>query len=68
MQPVVKDLWQLRILDKMKREKTWSQQVLQLDVVCGHEHLRVRAEGLEDRLAGGDSLRCIGTAKEFIDR
>jgi hypothetical protein len=67
VQPVVEDLWQLRILDRMEREKAWSQQVLQLDVVCGHEYLRVRTEGLEDCLAGADSLRCIGTAKEFID-
>jgi len=27
------DRWQLRILDKMDREKGWSQQVLQLSVV-----------------------------------
>src|SRR5450631_1915828 len=66
-QPEVKDLWQLRILDKMEREKAWPQQVLQLDVVRGHEHLRVRTEGLEDCLAGGDSLRCVGTTKQFID-
>src|SRR5271156_3996245 len=67
VQSVVKDLRQLRILDKMEREKLWPQQVLQLDVVCGHEHLRVRTEAREDRLTGGNSLRCIGAAKELID-
>jgi hypothetical protein len=51
VQPVVKHFWQLRILDKMECEKSWSQQLLQLDVVCGREHLRVRTEGLEDCLA-----------------
>ena len=51
----------------MEREKAWPQQALQLDVVCGHEHLRVRTEGLEDCLASGNSLGCIGAAKELID-
>ncbi len=67
MQAIVKYLRQVRILDEVEREKASLQQVLQLDVMRGHEHLSVRAERLEDRLAGGDSLRRIGTTKQFID-
>ena len=58
VQAVVKDLGQLRIFDKMEREKARPQQVLQFDVVGSHEHLRVRTQRLKNRFAGGDPLRC----------
>jgi hypothetical protein len=36
----------------MEREKAWSQQLLQLDVVCGYEYLRVRTEPESDQSDG----------------
>jgi hypothetical protein len=55
------------ILDKMEGKKAPRQQVLKLDVVRSHEHLRVCTEALKDCLAGSNSLRCVGTTKELID-
>lgn len=61
-------LLDVRILLKMKHLEALAEAALQLDIVCRHQHLGVRAQRFQHRFGGRNPLGRVGAAKQLIDQ